>query len=200
MTQKPILTSKQKDVLKFIYQTTRSNQLPPTIREIAKKFGFSSTGTVRDYLRVLIRKGCIKVTARKSRAIELVKEVFLSIPVIGQVRAGMPALASEDIGEYLNLDHLIFSEEETFALRVKGDSMRDAGILADDLVVVKKRNMAQTGEIVVALLGDEATVKFLKRRGKDYYLEAANPSYQPIPVTDQVTILGKVINVVRRFS
>ena len=141
------LTLKQKKVLKYIYESIRTNNLPPTIREIAQKFRFSSTGTVRDYLKALVEKGYIKVTAHKSRAIELVREAIFRVPILGKVQAGLPTLAVEEIEGYLNLDSLVFSDDTTFALRVKGDSMIEAGIMPDDLVLVKKQEMAQTMRI-----------------------------------------------------
>jgi repressor LexA len=194
------LTEKQKDVLKFIYHRIKQANLPPTIREIGEHFGFGSTGTVRDYLHALVQKGYIRQTANKSRAIELVREALFSIPVLGAVQAGLPTLAVEEIEEYLNLDSLVFSDDDTFALRVKGDSMINAGIMPNDLVLVKRQSMAQTGETVVALVGGEdATVKHLVKRGNMYYLEPANPAYQPIPVNEDVQIIGKVISVVRKF-
>ncbi len=199
MPIKKDLTQKQKEVLRFIYDSIRGNNLPPTIREIASHFGFKSTGTVRDYLTALVKKGYIKVSANKSRAIELVKEALFSIPIVGQVRAGLPTLAVEEIEGYLNLDSLVFSDESTFALRVKGDSMIEAGIMPDDLVLVRRQDMAQTGEIIVALIGEDATVKYLKRVNQDYFLEPANPVYQPRKVDGSVSIIGKVISVVRRF-
>ncbi len=193
------LTHKQKKVLKYIYESIRTNNLPPTIREIAQEFKFSSTGTVRDYLKALVEKGYIKVTAHKSRAIELVREAIFRIPILGKVQAGLPSLAVEEIEGYLNLDSLVFSDDTTFALRVKGDSMIEAGIMPDDLVLVRKQSMAQTGETIVALIGEEATVKKLERRGKNYVLQPANRKYQPIPVDESVSIIGKVISVVRKF-
>ena len=193
------LTSKQKQVLKFIYESIRFNHLPPTIREIAQKFEFNSTGTVRDYLKALIKKGYIRIAANKSRAIELIRENLFSIPILGRVQAGLPTLAIEEIEGYLNLDSIVFSDESTFALRVKGDSMIEAGILPDDMVLVKKQSVAQTGETVVALINDEATVKRLKKNGGSYFLEPANPRYKPIKVDEQVSIIGKVISVIRRF-
>ena len=193
------LTPKQKNVLKFIYDSIKNNNLPPTIREIAAEFRFKSTGTVRDYLKALVNKGFIKISANKSRAIELVREALFSIPILGQVQAGLPTLAVEEIEGYLNLDSLIFSDESTFALRVRGDSMINAGIMPDDLVLVKRQSIAQTGETIVALIEEEATVKRLSRQGKDYYLEPANPHYQPILIDENVSIIGKVISVVRRF-
>ncbi|HQP10630.1 MAG TPA: transcriptional repressor LexA, partial [Candidatus Omnitrophota bacterium] len=163
MTEKRELTSKQKQVLKFIYETIRANHIPPTVREIAGYFHFSSTGTVRDYLKALMSKGYIRKKANKSRAIELVREMLFSIPILGKVQAGLPNLAVEEIEGYLNLDSLVFSDDSTFALRVRGDSMIEAGIMPDDLVLVRKQEVAQTGETVVALVEDEATVKNLKR-------------------------------------
>ncbi|OGX34892.1 MAG: repressor LexA [Omnitrophica WOR_2 bacterium RIFCSPHIGHO2_02_FULL_52_10] len=197
--EKKELTSKQKEVLKFIYESIKGNSLPPTVREIAEHFHFSSTGTVRDYLRALVSKVYIRTTRLKSRAIELVREALFSIPILGKVQAGLPNLAIEEIEGYLNLDSLVFSDDSTFALRVRGDSMINAGILPDDLVLVRRQNMAQTGETVVAMVEDEATVKSLRRRGNDYFLEPANPNYPPILVDQKVSIIGKVISVVRRF-
>jgi len=193
------LTAKQKNVLKFIYQFIKDRNFPPTVREIAEEFGYSSTGTVRDYLKALVQKGYLKIGRHKSRAIEIVKEALFSFPILGKVQAGLGTLAVEEIEGYLNLDSLVFSNDDTFALRVKGDSMVDAGIMEGDLVLVKKQDMAQTGETVVALVGDEATVKYLKRNGSNYQLEPANPQYKPIPVDDNVSIIGKVISVIRRF-
>ena len=199
MNKKQKLTSKQKQVRKFIYDSIKVDKLPPTFREIASHFNFSSTGTVRDYLKALVRKGYIRIKANKSRAIELIREALFSFPILGKVQAGLPNLAVDEIEGYLNLDSLVFSDDSTFALRVRGDSMIEAGIMPDDLVLVRKQEMAQTGETIVALVEDEATVKNLQRRGEDYYLEPANPNYEPILVDQKVSIIGKVISVVRRF-
>jgi len=194
------LTNKQRDVLKFIYRRIKEVNLPPTIREIADEFGFSSTGTVRDYLHALVKKGYIKIEEGKSRAIELVKSSLFSLPILGKVQAGLPTLAVEEIEGYLDLDSLVFSDNDTFALRVRGDSMINAGILPDDLVLVRRQKIAQTGEIVVALVGsEEATVKYLRKRSNGYFLDPANPRYEPIPVNEDVAIVGEVISVVRRF-
>jgi len=116
MLHKNKLTEKQKKVLKFIYDSIKGNSLPPTIREIAKHFGFSSTGTVRDHLKALVKKGYIKISSNKSRAIELVRDALFSVPILGRVRAGLPNLAVEEIEGYLNLDSLVFSDDSTFAL------------------------------------------------------------------------------------
>jgi len=193
------LTHKQKDVLRYIYDQIKVNNLPPTVREIASHFGFSSTGTVRDYLKALVNKGFIKISANKSRAIELVKEALFRIPILGKVQAGLPTLAVEEIEGYLNLESFVFSQEETFALRVKGDSMMGVGIMPDDLVLVRKQSVAQTGETVVAVIGEDATVKTLQKRGSDYFLDPANENYQPIKINEDISIVGKVISVVRRM-
>ena len=200
MEPKPNLTSKQKEVLRYIYNTIQHHHIPPTFREIAKHFGFASTGTVRDHLKALVKKGYIRSAKNKSRAIEIIREALFSIPILGRVPAGLPTLAVEEIEGYLDLDSLVFSDDSTFALRVKGDSMIDAGILPNDLVLVKKQSIAQTGETVVALIGEEATVKYLRKREKHFYLEPANSKYRPIPVDANVSIIGKVISVIRKFN
>lgn len=193
------LTQKQREVLKFIYNRITRENCPPTIREIAEHFNFSSTGTVRDYIKALVNKGFIKVSSSKSRAIELVKEVLFQVPILGRVRAGLPTLAVEEIEGYLNLDPFVLSEDDTFALRVKGDSMVDAGIMPDDLVLVRKQSVAQTGETIVALVGEDATVKRLQKRGSNYFLDPANENYDPIKINEAVSIVGKVISVVRKM-
>ncbi|MDD3374590.1 MAG: transcriptional repressor LexA [Candidatus Omnitrophica bacterium] len=192
------LTGKQKNVLRFIFNQIRNEKIPPTIREIAQEFGFSSTGTVRDYLKALVDKGYIRVNEGKARAIELVKEAF-RVPILGVVAAGNPTLAVEDIEGYVDLDDVYFSDSDIFALRVKGDSMIEAGIMPDDLVMVRRQSVAQVGEIVVALIGEEATVKRLSKIGTHYFLVPANPKYQPISVTAETTIMGKVMTSIRRY-
>jgi len=193
------LTPKQKEVLKFIYEQIRFKQLAPTIREIGEKFHFSSTGTVRDYLNALVNKGYIRVQEGKSRAIELVKEALFQVPVLGRVQAGQPVFAAEDLLGYLNLDQFVFPEPDVFALRVRGESMRDAGIVEGDFVLIRKQEHAQPGDIVVALIGEEATVKRLAKRGAQFFLDPANPDFKPIPLTGEASIIGKVLQVVRNY-
>ena len=194
------LTDKQRAILKFIYGEIRSRQLAPTIREIGEKFGFSSTGTVRDHLKALVNKGYIRIHEGKSRAIELIKEALFQVPVLGRVQAGQPVYAAEDLMGYLNLDQFAFPGPDVFALRVKGLSMRDAGIMDGDFVLIKKQDHAQVNDIVVALKGEEATVKRLARRGSQYFLDPANPDFSPIPVTSDVSIIGKVLQIVRDYA
>jgi repressor LexA len=192
------LTDKQKAVLEFIFHKIKDEKMPPTIREIAEAFHFSSTGTVRDYLHALSQKGFIRLSEGKARAIELVKEAF-QVPILGSVAAGQPTLAVEDIEGYVDLGEIFFSDFDFFALRVKGDSMIEAGIMPDDLVMVRRQSVAQVGDIVVALIGEEATVKRLQKVANNYYLVPANPRYQPIPVNEDVTLLGKVVTSIRRY-
>ncbi len=199
MNENITLTDKQKNVLKFIYTEVRTKNMAPTIREIASHFGFSSTGTVRDYLRALTTKGYIRVAEGKSRAIELIREAMCQLPVLGRVQAGNPVYAVEDLMGYLNLDKIIFPEPDVFALRVKGDSMIEAGIMANDFAIIKRQDFAKVGEIVVAMVGDEATIKRLVKKGEKYFLNPANPKYNPIAVTENVVIIGKLLNVVREY-
>ena len=193
-----MLTKKQKDVLMFICKKVRSG-LPPTIREIAKEFKFSSTGTVRDYLRALYKKGYILLLAKKSRAIELTEKARLNIPVLGQVPAGVPVLAIENIENYFNVDKLFMQQDELFFLRVKGDSMVGAGIMPDDLVLVKKQSHAQDRDIVVCRVDDEVTVKTLRSKNSHIFLEPANRNYPIINLNGNAQIIGRVITVVRKY-
>lgn len=193
------LTDKQKRVLRFLAKKIWQEKRPPTIREIARNFRFSSTGTVRDYLRALETKGYIRLTKNQSRAVELVNQKLLQIPIVAQVYAGKPTLTFEDVEGYLDLERLTLTDEYTFALRAKGDSMIDAGIMPEDLLLVRKQTTCQNGDIVVALVDDQATVKYFKRHKDKIYLEPANQNYAPISVKDNIYIVGKVISVVRNY-
>jgi len=192
------LTDKQQEVLMFIRRKVREG-LPPTIREIAAEFSFSSTGTVRDYLKALFRKGYILLNEKKSRAIELTEKAMLTIPILGRVPAGVLVLAVENVEDYFNMDKLFSQKEELFFLRVKGDSMIGAGIMPDDLVLVKKQPCAQSGDIVVCRIDDEVTVKILRNREGHLFLEPANKNYSIIPLNENSQIVGKVITAIRKY-
>ena len=192
------LTDKQKEVLLFIRQRIR-NGLPPTIREIADEFSFSSTGTVRDHLRALCRKGFILLSEGKSRAIELTEKAMLKIPILGSVPAGVPVLAVENVEDYFNVDKLFMQQDEIFFLRVHGDSMIGAGIMPEDLVLVKKQPCAQDGDIVVCRIDGEVTVKILRNRENRFFLEPANKNYSIIALNEHSQIIGKVITAVRQY-
>lgn len=192
------LTFKQKKVLKFIWEKIKRDNIPPTLREIGKQFNFSSTGTVRDYLSSLAEKGYIRIKKAQARAIELVNERIFQIPIIGKVRAGPPELAFEDIDGYVNLDNFLFNQE-VFALRVKGDSLKDIGVLEGDLALVQKQNTAMGGDIVVAMINEKATIKILKIEGGHIALCPANDKYSNLEVNEDTKIVGKVLTVIRKY-
>lgn len=194
------LTPKQKKVLQFIKERIRQG-VPPTIREIGRELGFSSTGTVRDYLATLEKKGYLKRANKRSRAIELIRENF-RIPIVASIAAGKPNLAYEDIEGYVDPDDLFLgrlSQDDVFALRVKGQSMTEAGIMDGDIAIIKKQKVANSGDIIAALVEDsEATLKRFCHKNNKIFLEAANPAYQPI--YKDFTVIGKVITVLRKYS
>lgn len=198
------LTEKQKEILDFIRESQLNNGAPPTLREIMKEFKFRSIGTVQDYLRILEEKGYLRRRSKfKARFMEIVgttSNPALSIPVLGQVRAGAPILAVENIDGYINLDKSLLGNGADFALRVKGDSMTGAGIYEGDFVLVRINSRPENGEIVVARIGEEVTVKKIYRDTKysQIRLEAANPAYQPI-INQDIQIVGKVVGVFRKY-
>lgn len=196
------LTSRQKQILDFIRRRITHDRISPTIRELAGFFGFSSTGTVRGHLQALSRKGYLKLNRNKARSLELVREEQ-GIPIVGMVACGKPQFAQEDINGYLQLDRIFKAGDDLFCLRATGESMSGAGIMEGDLMVVQRQPQAQNNEIVVALIGEETTVKILRllARGKKpgYFLEPANKKYRAIPVTEQTSIIGRVIAVFRKY-
>ncbi len=177
-------------------------RLPPTIREIGGELGFKSTGTVRDYLKALVQKGLVRRMNNKSRAIELTERTsFNKIPIIGTITAGKPNLAYEEIQGYVDADDLFLGRlgfDDVFALRVKGDSMIDAGILDGDVAIIKKRPNADNNDIVAALLdNNEVTLKRLRSKAGKFHLEAANANYAPI--FEEFKVIGKLITVIRKY-
>ncbi len=201
MEKKPYLTPKQEKVLNFIRKRI-GERLPPTIREIGGELGFKSTGTVRDYLRALMQKGLVRRMNNKSRAIELTERASSNkIPIIGTIMAGKPNLAYEEIQGYVDSDDLFLGRlgfDDVFALRVKGDSMIDAGILDGDIAIIKKRPNAENNDIVAALLdNNEVTLKRLRSKTGKFHLEAANLNYAPI--FEEFKVIGKLITVIRKY-
>jgi len=194
------LTERQKDILRYIEKTVREKGFPPTIREIGKRFSFSSTGSVRDHLRALVNKKYIECVPGVSRGIRLLRgTLYPSIPVAGRIIAGEPELALENIEGEIRADEKLAGDGRSFALKVKGDSMVDAGIREGDYVVVRPQSACEQGEIVIALIGEEATVKRFGRRGRTLILEPANAAYKPIVVDDRVKIVGKVVGLIRYY-
>ena len=196
------LTKRQKEIFDYIRKYAAKTGYPPTVREIGKAVGLHSSSTVHAHLANLEKIGLLRRDPTKPRAIELLvdkaKQALRGpgLPVVGEVAAGEPVLAEENIEEYLELPGVIGGEDGDYILRVKGDSMKDAGILEGDYVVVKQADDAVNGEIVVALLEHEATVKRFFREKDRIRLQPENSAYKPIR-TKNAQLLGKVVGVFR---
>lgn len=198
-----MLNERAREIHAFIQRFRRERGSSPTIREIGEQFHISSTNGVRYYLNLLEKSGYIRRNRKISRGIGPVgTSAGGAIPVLGHVAAGQPILAEENWSGGLDLPGMFGEAGRLFALRVRGDSMIGAGILEGDHVIVHKQDEARPGEIVVALLGDEATVKYYQPRRGRIELEAANPAYKPIVVGPDVAfrVLGTVRGVVRTVS
>ncbi|MGE5280198.1 MAG: transcriptional repressor LexA [Deltaproteobacteria bacterium] len=192
------LTRRQTEILRFIQGRVTAQGRPPTLREIGRQFGFRSTGTTRGHLKALAAKGRIRLHRNISRSIELTHSAVFRIPVLGRIMAGMPELAYEETEDFLQLDELLpGSDRDVFALRIEGESMTEKGIHAGDIAIIRRQRSAQPGEIVAALIENEATIKVLKKDGAGFYLGAAHPRFKPI--RRPFTILGKVTAVLKRF-
>lgn len=208
------LTDRQEEILNFIRQFTNETGYPPTLREIGKHFQISSTFGVKRHLEALVKKGFINIESNASRGISFIKKsddeltngvsrdenVFIKIPILGRVAAGLPINAVENLEGSLIVDPSFLKKvEEAFALRVKGDSMINAGINDKDLVIVSPKEQAKNGDIVVAMLNDEATVKKFEFVNNRIRLIPENNSYNPIDVksSDDFRLIGKVKGVVR---
>jgi repressor LexA len=196
------LTKRQKEIFDYIRKYASKHGYPPTVREIGKAVGLHSSSTVHAHLANLEKIGLLKRDPTKPRAIELLVDRARKmmrgpgLPLVGQVAAGEPVLAEEHIEEYLEVPSVIGGETGDYILRIKGDSMKDAGILEGDFAVVRPADDADNGEIVVALLDDEATVKRFYREKDQVRLEPANKAYKPIK-TREAELLGKVVGVFR---
>jgi repressor LexA len=207
------LTKRQKEVLDFICEMVENKGLPPTIREIGENFKITSTNGVRAILSALTKKGYIRRKPLVSRGIELAKKAkaafdytqkrdYLSVPLVGRIAAGLPTLAVENIEGSIAVDRTFLPGGDVFSLRVVGDSMKDAGIFDGDYVLARVQSTAEKGDIVVAVIGEEATVKTYVPQKNRVRLEPANPAYQPIIVDTRYSdfrIAGKVIGLLRRM-
>jgi len=201
------LSASQRSILQFIRDSVEAHGRPPSIREIGDHLGIRSTNGVRYHLSVLEREGFLHRQGRVSRGIRLTEEGYrvgreggrIRLPVVGRVAAGKPLLAGENIEDILDLDAKV-AGSGTFGLRVRGDSMKGAGILEGDVAIVRAQEAAGPGDIVVALIGEEATLKrYLPRKGR-VVLRAENPKYKDIavlPGADEVRILGRVVGIIR---
>lgn len=206
-SRKRDLTDRQRQVLEFIKAETKRKGYPPTVRDIGAAVGLSSSSTVHAHLAALEAKGLIRRDPSKPRALEVlghdreerVHELsgVVELPVVGAVAAGSPILAEENVESTIQLPTDVVREDSTFVLRVQGESMIGAGIMDGDFVVVRQQKTADNGDIVVALLGDEATVKRFYREADAIRLQPENASMEAIRVRD-VDVLGKVVAVFRR--
>lgn len=201
----PALTPRQKAIYDFILKTVREKGYPPTLEEIGTGFRIASKNGVADHLKALARKGYIRRAGR--RAIEIlsplgkpVTTAFREVPIVGRIAAGRPVLAEENFEGWLSLPNELAPGKESFILKVKGDSMMDAGILDGDLVVVHRQDTAQNGDIVCALINGEATLKKYLKKGDTITLKAENKNYPPIRVSGgEFRILGKLGTLIRKF-
>lgn len=197
------LTKRQHEILEFIQAQMDMEGGAPTVREIAEQFGIRSTNAVADHLKALERKGVIMRNPRSARGIQLPESGAggVRIPVVGQIAAGSPILAEENIEDWLTMDESFAGRGELFALRVRGDSMIDAHIMDGDLVLVRMQDTAERGQIVAALIGDSATLKTYLPQGNKILLLPANPAYDPLVFergqAEELQILGIAVGLVR---
>ena len=199
------LTKRQREIFDFISRYLSQHGYPPTVREIGKAVGLHSSSTVHAHLSKLEGLGVLKRDPTKPRAIEVMVEKAkravrpMGLPLVGQVAAGEPIVAEENVEEYLQVPDVIGGEAGDYILRVRGESMIDAGILDGDFAVVKPAQEAKNGEIVVALIGDEATVKRYFKEKDHVRLEPENKTMKPIVTTD-AQLCGRVVGVFRSVS
>jgi repressor LexA len=201
------LTKRQQEIFDFIKRYTAEFGYPPTVRDIGKAVGLASSSTVHAHLANLERIGMLRRDPTKPRAIELLDRAAAGVraimtpglPLVGQVAAGAPIVAEENIEEYIHTPEFAGGDAGSYLLRVRGESMKDVGILEGDLVVVKPQDTAEDGEIVVALVGEEATVKRFFRESDHIRLQPENSEMEPIIATD-VQVLGRVVGLMRNIS
>jgi len=194
------LTKRQQQVLEMIRDFIEEYNMPPTRVEIADAMGFRSANAAEDHLKALLNKGAIEMYVGSSRGVRIVEEEEQGLPVIGCVAAGNPILAEENIEDHYQMDAEIFYPAADYLLRVKGMSMRDVGILNGDLLAVHRTQEVTSGQIVVARLGDEVTVKRFRRRGNKVRLLPENEDFKPIEVDlrdEELTIEGLAVGVIR---
>ena len=200
------ITAKQEEILNYIKNEILERGFPPAVREICQAVGLKSTSSVHSHLESLEKNGYIRRDPTKPRAIEILDDSFqmvrremVNVPVVGTVAAGQPILAEQNIDSYYPIPAEFMPNEQTFILKVKGDSMVNAGILNGDSVVVKQQSTAHNGEIVVALVEDSATVKTFYKEDGHIRLQPENDTMDPI-IVDDCQILGKVFGVFSFFS
>lgn len=197
------ITPKQQEILEYIKETILKKGYPPSVREICEAVHLKSTSSVHSHLETLERNGYIHRDPTKPRTIEIIDDCFnltrrelVNVPMVGTVAAGQPILAEENIENYFPIPVELLPNEQTFMLRVKGESMINAGIFDGDQIIVKQQEYAHNGQIVVALVDDSATVKRFYKENGHYRLQPENDALDPI-IVDDVQILGVVIGLIR---
>jgi len=217
----PPLTPEQNRVLNHIIEYKDKHGFVPSVREIAQELGYKSANNVRQHLRLIERKGHIRIAQGLARGIEILSDKGRALPVrgdisihagdeeqrenqiplVGLVAAGTPITAVENIDGYLTLDRTMFRGEDLFALRVRGESMKEIGIFNNDIAVVRKKSTADNGEVVVAIVNDEATLKRFIKKSDHIVLKAENPAFKDIIVGEgeQIQIAGKLVGVIRKM-
>lgn len=200
------MTAKQQEILEYIKESILKKGYPPSVREICEAVRLKSTSSVHSYLEALERSGYIHRDPAKPRTIEIIDDCFrltrrelVNVPMVGTIAAGEPILAEEHIENYFPIPAEFLPNEQTFMLRVKGDSMIQAGIFDGDQLIIKQQSYANNGQIVAALIEDSATVKRFYKENGHFRLQPENDSMEPI-LTDDVRILGVVIGLIRMMS
>lgn len=200
------ITPKQKEILEYIKKEILDRGYPPAVREICEAVSLRSTSSVHSHLETLEKNGYIRRDPTKPRAIEITDDTFnlvrrevVNVPMIGTVAAGAPIVAEENIEGYFPIPAEYMPNAQSFMLKVKGESMINAGIFEGDKIMVKQQSTANNGDIVVALIDDSATVKTYYKENGHYRLQPENDTMEPI-IVDDVTILGKVFGIFRLFS
>ncbi|MDB5581298.1 MAG: lexA [Bradyrhizobium sp.] len=200
------LTARQAEILEFIRDAVKQTSLPPTRAEICTTFGFKSPNAAEEHLRALARKGAIELSSGTARGIQLAEQVagtlvsIIALPVIGRVAAGSPILAEQNVDRNVPVDPAMFNPKADYLLKVKGLSMKDVGILDGDLLAVHSQSEARNGQIVVARLDNEVTVKRFFKKGSTVELVAENPDFEPIIVDlrrDPLAIEGLAVGIIR---
>ena len=201
------ISKKQQEILDYMKNEILNRGLPPSVREICAAVNLKSTSSVHSHLEALEKNGYIRRDATKPRAIEIIDDNFnlvrrevVNVPLVGTVAAGQPILAVENIDAYFPIPAEYMPNEQSFMLTVKGDSMINAGIFDGDQVLVKQQSTAENGDMVVALIDDSATVKTFYKENGYYRLQPENDNMEPIIITGNLKILGKVFGVFRFFS
>ena len=201
------ISKKQQEILDYMKNEILNRGFPPSVREICEAVNLKSTSSVHSHLEALEKNGYIRRAATKPRAIEIIDDNFnlvrrevVNVPLVGTVAAGQPILAVENIDAYFPIPAEYMPNEQSFMLTVKGDSMINAGIFDGDQVLVKQQSTAENGDMVVALIDDSATVKTFYKENGYYRLQPENDNMEPIIITGNLKILGKVFGVFRFFS